>query len=1042
MKKSVIAILMTTVILMSLIVPLISVSTKAADDSSWYTTVNGVLDTDYYSLYPYETYAPLNVGFSKFGELINGQTNVGLEYAAVDPFAPPAGQGLTTDVPKVMWVQGWFLNISYVHRTLGARNVWAMAMFSDTIEYGNDWIRVDFTNDRDLINGKADNNYMEDARDQGYLIYDSGTYGTTLTNGGRKTNGTCVTDPITVLYDGPREFIAICRTTVYDHTVYKSNSTLGDIALVQIAITIRFDKVKKEVNLLKDVKSLLPEKVALKMKIQFSNRGEIDLGTDETDYSSYAHFYTEGTASGSWGTDADAEGKPTVYNYNWTLIQTEDPPDQEYPNFSAAGPFPQASDATYDVAQAINPTAGYVWSAAFWPSLSDWSIDGWDQWWHSLMAYSPHYIDGRNEADSPFIPFYIGEWDFVLYHTGDTHGRVQFRGVTGYGVTDLHDADDEQMGEENANVIDTEMMYYWNQKFNPWDLYSAVEKETKRWLEWHLAGTGTSFTTTWEPVVVVDDDVWDDYCVFSERVIDYSVTPATLLNRAKGEYTFTLNTDGTATVGGLISSHKYKILYSTKETIVTGGITGFLQMGLCLDDSGSISSGDWTTITAGVASAIRDVLPHDGSVELTVVQFSDTARTAVDPTIVTAGNFEAIATTVEGLTQQAGATAMAAGLNLTWFEMYNSTNFATADKQVINVATDGGPNVLLSPSPTGDAYDDVTWVRNNATIEGLDELDAEGIGGGADITWMTTGLVWPQPGNVAPPYTPGWVEAVLDAEAFAAAVSAKFARLGEAKGRYEWVEVGKDAKTVDSSGSALIAEAFDSYKGIDIGIAGEDMMDTALANKIPWVMSSLLGTEGTSGYKDTLGRAALKDDWCTYWPIASSNMIGTGGLYANLFSYYANDFTDAFFGLPGYAGTEYSGMITGIPCWNRGWSGTWNVYSSYTSDLTGYAVIATHKDLNGTVLFDVWGDWGRDTFYASLWLHGDEARGLSPGIIELQSAPRGLTSIILKINYADPSHPTYTIVECLGTISETLWDSSGLGFTDVTSPLKGGIHDP
>jgi len=128
----------------------------------------------------------------------------------------------------------------------------------------------------------------------------------------------------------------------------------------------------------------------------------------------------------------------------------------------------------------------------------------------------------------------------------------------------------------------------------------------------------------------------------------------------------------------------------------------------------------------------------------------------------------------------------------------------------------------------------------------------------------------------------------------------------------------------------------------------------------------------------------------------------------------------------------YSGKITGIPCWNRGWDGTWNVYTS--SNATGYAVITTNIDINGTVIFEVWGHWGRDTYYATQWLHGDAARRIPPGIVQLQGSPYGMTSMILKIGYADPSHPTFSIVEALGTISETLW-MHGL-------ELKGGIHDP
>jgi hypothetical protein len=183
-------------------------------------------------------------------------------------------------------------------------------------------------------------------------------------------------------------------------------------------------------------------------------------------------------------------------------------------------------------------------------------------------------------------------------------------------------------------------------------------------------------------------------------------------------------------------------------------------------------------------------------------------------------------------------------------------------------------------------------------------------------------------------------------------------------------------------------------------------------------------------------------------------MVGVGGPVANMLSYYANDFTNAFFGIAQFSPTStafpvnpYSGMITGIPCWNRGWYGLpWNTYISVTNQAdgtgTGYAVISTIKDLNGTVILEVWGYEARDTYYACLWLHGDSGRGLAPGIVELQSAPRGLTSIILKIDYTDPKHPTYTIPECLGTISETLWDATSLGLNDVTNALKGGIHDP
>jgi hypothetical protein len=985
---------MTVVILLSLAAPLIAIlPVKAADPSDWYMTVNGVLDSDYYSLYPYETADSLKVGFSKYGELINSAANVGLEYGDVDPFAYPVGSSVSPTVPKRMWVQGWLINITYTHRTLGARNVWATAIHADSVAYGNDWIRVDFPNDHI----GAD---VEDPRDSGYLIYGDGAYGSTLVHGGRKTNGTTVTDGIEVLYDGPREFIAVCRTTISDHLVYGDNTTESDVALVQLAITIRFDKVKKDVVLLKDVKSLLVEKEGVHMKIQFSNRGEVDLGTATTGVSSYAHFWTQGRAAwhGAGVNDSSVEGQPTVYDRNWQIIQTENSTDEAYPYFSAAEQsFPQASSATYDIAQAVNPSAGYVWSAAFWPSLSDWTIDGWDQWWQSLMAYDPHYIDAA--VEEPFIPFYIGEWDFVLYHTLDNSGRTQFRGVTQYSVTDRHDATDR--------VIDSEVQYYCNETFNPWDLQDAVHKETRRWLEWKLAGAGTSLTTTHKPVVVVSNAQWDDYCNFADRVIDYSVSPPALLDR--GDYDVAYNTaTGTATFSGLTSSHLYKILYSTNASFYTLDAAGpfrFFENDTTID-----ATGDLAILHATDSDTFVDPLGMQWRIGVNEILLG--AQLLAD------GKANFTSTFTHDVYGWAEA-----------FEVFKDDTF-TGSWDYEDLAIMADENVSVDVPEL-----DIHWQVNNPTLQDLyiSMLEHDG------TLAVTVKYV-----NITSASGQTWIDSFM--EVTATVTLNAFYEEGQ-MGRYEWVTVGRDAKTVDNAGSALVAEAFDSLKEIQIGIAGADMAAVGVETQMPYVMNKF-GTATDADatkddYKDDILRAALKDDWCTYWPVASSNMIGTGGPIASMFAYYANDFTDAFYGLSEFAGTAYDGKITGIPCWNRNWPTNlipgYNVYSSYDSSSTGYAVITTYKDINGTVIFNVWGHWGRDTYYATMWLHGDEARGLSPGIIELQQAPNGVTSIILEIDYTDPSHPTYSIPEVLGTISERSWYHAG---SDVTNPWKGGIHDP
>jgi hypothetical protein len=272
----------------------------------------------------------------------------------------------------------------------------------------------------------------------------------------------------------------------------------------------------------------------------------------------------------------------------------------------------------------------------------------------------------------------------------------------------------------------------------------------------------------------------------------------------------------------------------------------------------------------------------------------------------------------------------------------------------------------------------------------------------------------------------------------------------ETMGRYEWSVVGRDAATVDSAGDSMVTEAFDSLKHVSIGLAGEDMFGASFDVQVPSVMAKFGAGTAVADYKDAAAvgnevgfRAALVDDWCTYWPVTTSNMIAAGGPLANVLAYYSNDFTSAFYGTGQFtAGSAYTGVLTGIPCWNRAWpqnGGLYNTYSSFTSSSVGYAVISTYIDLNGTEVFVIYGHFGRDTYYATQWFHGDAARGISPGIVELQGAAAGLTSIILKINYADPKHPTFSIPEALGTISETLWFDQGAH--DVTSPFKGGIHD-
>jgi hypothetical protein len=1048
--------LLTTLLVPMFIIPMIQA--QPVDPPEWTTTSYGVLDTDEYLLYPY-TDTSLNVGFSKFGELIDCHTGVGLEYGARDPF----GNEL---VSKERWLNGWFIDISYKHRWLAQkdRKLWAMAMHADGLALGGDWITG-----------------AEDPRD--------------APHGGRKTSTYAETEDLMVLYDGPRRFVAVSTTHIFDVEGEGDEGEGAMWPIVDVIITLIFNKVKKEVIVLKDVKLTIDPKDLLgKVDIEFSNRAEWDLGPAPT-LASYAHFYHQygDTCYGGEWLMADSILRKQVDKY--TYVESKDAPWTETlkcPTLECGFPVAEASEKVYinnmllergidkdytinynsgeitfldsyeadednplklvveyknvvkwlknpvtgeetaeshhyDVAQIISSDRQVVGFAAFWPTTSDYTVDGWDDWYKPLRNVPFVFSDDVDMSNEPDIPFVIGEWDFLLSHAAD---EMQFRGVTVYGVTDYHDALDTDMPAP-VNRLDREVQYQLDEVFMPFDLNDAVHKSTKRWVEWKPYGM-TSITLKNTPVLVVPDEEWDQYCTFSDRVIRLDRNE--LLHRRSNDpkagswkdYNIVLNPDGTATLTGLPMA-ECKILYSTKE--VAGGIGGLIQLGLCLDGSGSISPADWTVIKNGVAAAITDSLPHDGSVELTVVQFGfDTpldSQIEVAPTVV---NYDAtanaIAAAILAMAQGGDNTPMAHGLNLTWSAMKNSPRFVSSEMQIINVATDGLPNILLPESPTGIAPDDVTWVRDMAYLEGLDEIDAEAIGMGPDVPWMQGGLVLPQPGTVAPPYDPGWVEAVPDAEAFAEAMATKFEIIIPwIPGRYEWMIVGKDAATVDSIGAAYMTEAFDSIKDIPVCMTGLDIRDTEYGANVPFVMAgSSTGTRTDYYYDYPMdNRSALRDDWCRTYPVASSNMLFSGGPRANLGTEYFNDFTNAFYAMGEYVvnDTGHKDNILALTCWNK------NVYENEFG--TGYAVISTYKDINGTVGLLIWGIDGQDTYYATQWFWNIPMGTMAPdgtivysGIEYLQHENECVTDIILEITYPpwDPIHPYVSVVECLGTISE------------------------
>jgi hypothetical protein len=885
MKKSLPGIMTATVILLSLLGSVLMQNAGATDPTSWYKIKNGVLASDYYSLYPYEN-SSIDVGMSKFGEMIsdNGAVSVGLQYPGYDEVAtydqrletsrdPFANEG----VEKKLWLNGWVMEIRYTHRTLRDRKILAMAMFADMAAFGGDWITA-FPHD-DLSRSP---------------------------HGGRKTTAYATTDALQVLYDGPRRWIALSVTHIFDWMDDNNDSIVQHPdetwPVIDLRITFIFEKVKKEVIILKDIKLLMSGKeLASPVDVQFSDREEWDFGP-APEWPSYAHFYHQQLPT-CYGPDWHmATAILREYEYkgpgNIDSVAVRDSRDPYGPPIATGSvrlyvngvfkeegldydinydtgaitwhmPHPTAEDEViviyklrkydtqtrepltgvpheYDVAQIISAdldendylTPMYVGWKAYWPVLSDYTVDGWTKSLQPLVNVSqPDFL-----AKEPDIPFTIGEWDFML---GKGY-PLQFRGVEVVGITDYHDAYDDDMYAQSPNIIDREAMYQLNEIFNPWDLQSAVHKSNARWVEFTDyidVLVNPNFITLYDSVIVTPYHPW------------------------------------------------YLYNFPTGYDILPGG-TGHDYIP---------DPNDWDQY-AVFSERIEDL---------------NTSR----------------------LLQR-------------WWDY----------------------DIKLIP------------------------------GGYANITF----------------YYDGYYKILYS-------TSDK---------RYEWVTVGRDAKSVDSVGSALVAEAFDSYKDIEIGTAGMDMKGQTYNIGIPYLLAKFGTGDTFQNYfatPDTTQpgqRLCLVDDWCTKWPVTSSDLIAVGGPLANQITNYYNDFMGAFYGASWFTPfAGWSGKIAAPTCWNK------NAYANVARENgTGYATIETYLDINGTVGFVVWGLDGRDTFYASVWLHGDVARGILPGIHQLQDAPRCLTSIILKIDYADAKHPTFSIVESLGTISETKWVHY--------SEIKGGIHDP
>ena len=157
-----------------------------------------------------------------------------------------------------------------------------------------------------------------------------------------------------------------------------------------------------------------------------------------------------------------------------------------------------------------------------------------------------------------------------------------------------------------------------------------------------------------------------------------------------------------------------------------------VQIAIVIDGSGSVSPSNFGVMIAGVVDAITNVIPTNGSVELTVIQFGTGIVVECGPTVISSvGVQTTFITCVNNIGKLGGGTPMAAAINQAVTSLTNSPNFGVTS--LINLITDGAPN---SPSAT-------TTAASNAQGAGITGLSAFGIGTSTGTLNFLAGIVFP-----------------------------------------------------------------------------------------------------------------------------------------------------------------------------------------------------------------------------------------------------------------------------------------------------------
>ena len=168
------------------------------------------------------------------------------------------------------------------------------------------------------------------------------------------------------------------------------------------------------------------------------------------------------------------------------------------------------------------------------------------------------------------------------------------------------------------------------------------------------------------------------------------------------------------------------------------------------------------------------------------------AKTILQPTTVWTTNKQSISDQIENMNQIGGYTPIGCGIRLAANQLHDIGAYNTTKRQLICLVTDGVPNCVWVPflyngNVMGqnrgnnqnaftvgkqDAEDARSYLLNKLQMNpDKDEFDALGVGvygqyGGPDTEWLQNNIVWPQPGNIPPPYIAGWVKTIASYQSF------------------------------------------------------------------------------------------------------------------------------------------------------------------------------------------------------------------------------------------------------------------------------------